>query len=998
MHMTTTDQISAENGHSIIEVIKSRWLNPRRKRFWVIVMVLLYSVLGFFVAPWVLKNSVIGLFQDDLGRQVRIEKVEINPYVMSLKVQGFELDDSDAVRLATFDQLFINFQISSLFNWAWTFSEVSLSGPYFYFERYPVGDTRLSRLLEDFANSQSVEPEPADSTAEEGRVPRLLIQNLSLNTGHVDVKDNMPATPVEAKLAPINVSIQQLNTLPDRDGRQTVTIELPNEASLTWNGSITLVPLDSEGELLLNGLHLDRAVAYLKEMIPVESLQAIVSSRFKYHVQLDSAGELDVEIDGLEIELDDVLVSGLIPVSRVTEIQKISLTGGGFRYPEKSLQFGKLSIENPQISAWLNADGSVSVLDLVPEGEEVPGSAAPAGASSPWQLGIDEFSITNGSLALSDLRFEPAAELGITALQVNVSGISNGDAVLMPFDLEGQIAQGGSFKLNGSVGVLPAFSITATTNSRGVPLSLGQPYIEQFAHILMEKGMLDSDIEVVMPAGENFTLAGSVRVAEFELKDTLDNERLLGWQSLDIDQFELDADELHLSQMVFEQLFGRFVIHEDRSTNLSALPIEQTAEQTAKVAADAGKEPMNIIIGGISVADGAMDFADFSLPLPFATHIANLDGTISTIATNSTAPANIKLEGQVDEYGLARIEGSMNVFDPIAYTDVTVEFRNLMMSNLSPYTVQFAGREIDAGKLDLGLVYAIDKGQLLGSNDVVLSDLVLGEKVEYPDAADLPLGLAVSLLKDSDGVIKIDLPVDGDINDPEFEIGGVIWQAVSGLIAKIVTAPFRLLGNLIGIESEDLGQFEFLAGRADLTPPELEKIVQLEQALAQRPEIVIEISGVSDPGIDIPALKFMQLRDIVLERLGEGQNDRDESAMMLDVEIREQVEILFRERFVDTPPESFKISHTAPPASDPEGKPVLDQLAYATDLWTRLLAAELVSDQALEDLAAARAEAISAAFLASGQFDPGRVVIVAPQRVESEDGEWVRLELSIAAD
>jgi len=207
---------------------------------------------------------------------------------------------------------------------------------------------------------------------------------------------------------------------------------------------------------------------------------------------------------------------------------------------------------------------------------------------------------------------------------------------------------------------------------------------------------------------------------------------------------------------MFGRAFGRFVIHEDMTTNLATLVIEQTEDSDAGTKA----EPMTIIIGGIRVEEAAMDFADFSLPLPFATHIANLDGTISTIATNSTAPANIKLEGKVDEYGLARIEGSMNMLDPINHTDVTVEFRNLLMSSLSPYTVQFAGREIDEGKLDLGLIYRIEEGQLHGENDVVMSDLVLGEKVDHPDAASLPLGLAVGLLKDADGVIKIDLPVE----------------------------------------------------------------------------------------------------------------------------------------------------------------------------------------------------------------------------------------------
>ncbi len=485
----------------------------------------------------------------------------------------------------------------------------------------------------------------------------------------------------------------------------------------------------------------------------------------------------------------------------------------------------------------------------------------------------------------------------------------------------------------------------------GIPLSLGQPYVQQFAHVLVEDGVIDSTIDVKLPAGQDYSIGGSVKVPGLKINDALKNETLLSWNMLEIDHFDLDPDTLHLSSLTLEGMYGRLVINEDRSTNLTGLVIEQTNDTAVGATEEKDKQSMDIIIGGINVDNGSLDFSDFSLPLPFATHIEPLNGTISTIATNSTEPANIRLEGQVDEYGLARIEGGMDMFDPIRYTDVSVDFRNLEMSSLSPYTVQFAGREIDEGKLDLGLVYSIEDGQLHGANEIVMSDLVLGEKVDHPDAASLPLGLAVSLLKDANGVIDIDLPVEGDVNDPEFKIGGVIWQAFTGIITKIVSAPFKLLGNLVGIDSEDFGQFEFLAGRADLTPPELEKIVKLQEALQQRPELKVEISGVTDPAIDVPAMKFIRLRQLANERLEEELGDSHDDTMMLDEEIRTVVVTLYTERFPDTPPQALKAEHTAPPADDPEGKAVLDELAWATDLWNRLLAAEIISEQDLDGLA-----------------------------------------------
>jgi hypothetical protein len=327
-----------------------------------------------------------------------------------------------------------------------------------------------------------------------------------------------------------------------------------------------------------------------------------------------------------------------------------------------------------------------------------------------------------------------------------------------------------------------------------------------------------------------------------------------------------------------------------------------------------------------------------------------------------------------------------------------MEFRNLLMSNLSPYTVEFAGREIDEGKLDLDLNYRIMEGQLEGQNKVVMSDLVLGDEVDHPDAASLPLGLAVALLTDANGVIDIDLPVQGDVNDPEFAIGGVIWQAVVGLVTKIVTAPFRLLGSLIGVDSEDFGQFQFLGGRSDLTPPELEKIALLQDALQQRPELAIEVSGVFDPAIDVPALQFQRLRAAVVERLGPEYLDQAEEFRMLDEQIRSVLETLFIERNPTKALDTVKAAHVVPPADDPEGEAVLDELAYSTDLRDRLLAAEQIGPQELEQLANARAEAIRNAFIATGEIDEHRVVLAEPVATESEDDEWVVMELGVAAD
>lgn len=986
----------------------SRWINPRRKRFWAVMLVLAYTLAGFFAVPALVERLLIGFARDDLGRQAQVQQVRFNPYVLSLEIEGFELADPDGRQLAGFDRFFVNFQLSSLFRWAWTFREIRLDGLSLLFERFAPADSRLTRLLADM-EARATHPEAEATAADAGGLPRLLIHDLSLNEGTITFRDDVPADPVDLRFGPLTASIQELNTLPDRSGRQAVNIILPQGATASWQGSIELAPLRTEGSFALENSQLDNTIAYLEALLPLDDMRAVLSVHTDYRINELADGSLDVELDGLSADLTDVAVTGLSPSAEFVAFPALQFSGGMLRYPENELTFSSIRLSQPRLETWLDEDGNVNLLDLVPETPDHVDASAPSPAeSAPWRLGVDEFVIAGGQVGFTDRSIEPPATLEVRDIELTVRQISTDEHAGFPVILAATLGGGGSLGFEGTVSALPDVTAQGTAQATGVSLALAQPYAQQQVKILIGSGTLDTVAELALSPDGELSAAGEIAIADLRVDDTAANQPLLGWEHLAIDRFEADtaASLLNFSLVTFRRPFGRLVINEDLTTNLSGLsataqsagaPAEDVAA-TAEAAAEEASPDYAIVIGGIAVREGSMDFADRSLPLPFATHIQKLGGTVSTIDTRSAAPAAIKMEGQVDDYGLARIQGDMNLLDPVAMTDVTMEFRNLLMSNLSPYTIEFAGQKIDEGKLDLDLHYGIAEGRLQGQNNILMKDLLLGEKVDSPNAVSLPLGLAVALLKDSNGVIDIELPVEGDINDPEFRIGGVVWQAFVGLVTKIVTAPFRLLGGLIGIDSEDLGQFQFLAGRADLTPPELEKIAELQEALKQRPQLAIEISGPFDPVVDIPALQYIKLRADVISHLGDDAGAAGGDLQMLDEKIRTALEAIFAARFPDIPLETVRAAHTAPPADDPEGEPTVDQLAYTGDLRDRLLAAEAVGPAELAELAAARAEAVRAAFLAGGEFDAGRIALADPVEVKSEDSEWVVMELGVAAE
>lgn len=978
--------------------LRSRWLSPRRKRFWAIVLVVLYSVGGFFGVPALVEHMTVSAIRDSAGREATIERVRCNPYVLSLEVVGFAVQDTDGAALAGFDRLFVNFQLSSLFRWAWTFREISVHGPYHLVERFAPGDSRLTRLLADL-QERAAEPDPA---AQAAGLPRFLVQELNLSGGRLHFRDDVPLEPVDLEFGPITASVRELNTLPDRFGQQSVHMVFPNDSILTWQGSLSLGPLQAEGSVALEGAHLQQTTTYLEAFLPLQSVDADLALRTRYRVDERADGSLHVALDDLEARISSAAITGLTPNTEFASFRALEFLGGALRYPNGTLQFSSVRLSEPHFETWLDEAGRPSLLQLVPQApagqdqaESAPADAA-SGDAAGWRLGIEAFVLEGGRLGFEDRSIEPPAALSLQDIALSIKVISNETGAEFPLTLAAGLEEGGALDFDGGVTVLPALTAQGTLSATAIPLKLAQAYLQQHMNLRIESGTLDSKAELTLRPDQSIAAAGALAIAGLRVDDTIEQKPLVGWERLDVDRFETDtaAASLSVSQLQFREPFGRVVINADRTTNLSGL------QRTRPAAEDSGDAAPGyaVVLGNISMQNGSLDFSDLSLPLPFATRIGELGGTISTIDSRSAEPANVRLEGQVDDYGLARISGGLNLMDPVRATDIRMEFRNLLMSNLSPYSVQFAGREIAEGKLDLNLVYRIDKGLMQGENDIVISDLVLGDKVEHPGAASLPLGLAVALLKDANGVIDIELPVEGDVNDPQFRIGGVVWQAFVGLVTKIVSAPFRLLGNLIGAETEDLGRFQFLAGRADLTPPEMEKIALLQKALRERPELAIEVSGGFVAAVDVPALQYQRLRGAVLERIGDGIPLEGEEIRLLDARLRSALEALFAERFPETPLDSLKAAHTAPPAEDAEAEAVLDQLAYAADLRDRLLASEPIGQAELEELANARAQGIREAFLANGEFTADRITIVAPAEAEPEGEDWVVMELGLAVE
>jgi hypothetical protein len=341
------------------------------------------------------------------------------------------------------------------------------------------------------------------------------------------------------------------------------------------------------------------------------------------------------------------------------------------------------------------------------------------------------------------------------------------------------------------------------------------------------------------------------------------------------------------------------------------------------------------------------------------------------------------------------IGGQINVLSAQLYTDVTISMKDLDLTIVNPYSGHFAGYKIDKGKLSVDVSYKVEQRKLAAQQHFVVDDLQLGDRVESPDAVHLPLKIAVALLKDRNGVIDINLPMNGSLDDPTFSIGPIIWKAFVNLIVKAATAPFALLGHLFG-GGEHPNIVEFAAGSAELDPPVKEQLASLVKALKERPQLKLDVPIVFSPGLDRPQIAAARLRQELLARAQntrQGKKHPDTAGEMALSDPEKHFQLLVDQYQADLGKEAqLPPSAAALQAAKAKETPAYE--AAIADLNAALINHIEVPDADLEALGKQRAQAIQDALLSDGQVDAARVFIVnAPPKPDS--GDKVKVELAV---
>ncbi len=663
---------------------------------------------------------------------------------------------------------------------------------------------------------------------------------------------------------------------------------------------------------------------------------------------------------------------------------------------KQDIQLGKILLQDGEAQLqllpgdqvnWLNAleDLSPRLARFAPPAD--PKAAATPG--KPWTYALGELDLSRFKLNAEDRRFSPAVSIPLQDINMRIHPHQEAD---QPHELEGGfvLAKGGQVSLKGKLNEAPLM-VDSQLSITGIKLPPLAPYFADIGRFDLESGDLDVSgrLQFRQEPKTQASFEGSVSANNFAADDLVLNERFLAWKQLAATgvKWQLDPMRVSVREVRAEQPFGRLVITPDYTLNLqhiftAAGNNEKAQAKPAAPQAKNGDDLMPVTVDHIQVNRGSMLFADLTLKPQFATGIQNLNGDIRGISTAKNAHAKLELKGTVDQYGKALITGEVNPQAGDRYTDLKVKFDNLELTTLTPYSAKFAGYRIDKGKLSMDLNYQIRDRKLDAKNKVVFNQLALGEKVDSPDAVSLPLRLAVALLKDSNGVIDIDLPVSGSLDDPQFRVAPLVWKALLNVLTKVATAPFKFIAGLVG-GGEDMDSIAFAAGSSELAPAEAEKLGKLVGALQKREQLRLELRGSYDSKVDEYGLKARKF-DAAYQKQSGGRTDKQRR--VLEAMFREKAgrEALAQLRAMNLKPEESKEALA------------LAEENYLKALREELIAREVVTDGELRQLALERAKNMRAELVEKGGLNDGRLFVLEPQAI-SGSAEQVVCKLLLTA-
>lgn len=910
----------------------------RRFLWFTAVCVALYAVVGFFVLPPILKTQLERRGAVELGRSVSIQRVRVNPFVLSATFDGVEVGGrgGTGAPLLGWQRLLVNFDPLSSITRDWTFGEIVLAGFHGVVEIGADGKFNFSDLIEKFQPSS--EPQPPSKLSRPIRIDRLNVAN-----ARVDFSDRSRGDVFHTEVGPVNLTLLQFRTAGSRGAPYRFEAESEAGEKVHWTGTLAMSPLASAGEWRIENLSLPKYAPYFQDRLNATIASGRLTASAQYEASF-APGRRSVVVKGGAVELNDFRLLERGGSAPLVEISSGQVTGIEADALASRVAIDVLRLDKGRLALHRETDGSLNLLKVLATG----GATSPAPSSKPekpLELTAKEISLRDFDIELRDRSPSPPVQLDLSRANANVKNFTLAIGAPIPFDVTFGIAPQGTAHIAGNATIDP-LQADFTVEFAWLPLAPFSGYLNEMADARLARGIASMKGHVIVSlapgAPLNATFAGDGRIEDLALVEARSGDELAGLSEFALQDLKIATAPrltLSLGELRLGGPYAHAVITAEQGLNFASLMRQKPtqAEQPAAVSlpeTTSGAAP-EITVTRVVVQGGEVTFVDHSVQPQAELSVRQIGGMLRNLSSLHPELGEAQLQASVNGSGPLSITGRVSPLAKTPSVDLKVDLDSVDLAPISPYIGKYAGFELERGRLFLDTQAKLEQEKLDSQNTITLEQFTLGRATQSADAVKLPVKLGVALLKDAQGRIRLDVPVQGSLADPQFQVGQVVSHAFTSLLSKAATSPFALLGSMFGGGGEELAQQEFEPGTATLTAESLKRLATVQRALTERPALNLEIVGGYDQAADAPALKRAKLDDVVKKRIWEERKARDPNVPpveQLTVDERER-EVIVRRLFAEMPgaqmsavdpnaagmrPVATGASRPLPPAPEPE--------------------------------------------------------------------------------
>lgn len=1016
-----------------------RWM---RIALWLTTIYLLYALLLGLLTPAILKAKLPHALSKTLGREVSVEDITINPFLLRARLQNFRIAEAGTNSNEDFFR-FSRLEVDvgfwqSLLTFTPTVEHLFLTGPYAQLHREPGKEhTRFnfSDIVEQL-QSNAVEQSTASRNDEtEDPLPHIRLGLLRLNNGMVHVVDKVTgADLMYPDLAFELANLDTRATIPVSTSREQdgagdnlyqVDLTTHDGGTLHLDGLFQLSPLALSGTVALNAISLPPLWPLSDEVIKAKLTGGRVDLSVQYQLAESPQG-FEFRANHGQLAFTSLVLSDADKT--MISINGITVDGIKLDSATERMDIASVQIDAPYVSGVYSQSGLDLLTHLTPAGqsETQEASVTPAedNTAPGWHLVLGGFTLNEGDIQLQDTALADNMFWRVYPLTLATGEIDTRFTTPIAYDLALSVSGNpqrvpdesrGEISIKGQADVA-AQSVTGELSVVNIALSQVQSYLVPYVHVALPDGLLSTSGVFEANGEGQAAFNGQAAIDNLTILDGLHKEPLLKWQAMKVDGigFSTTNNQLTIATITLDKPYAKLLIDEQKRTNIGAImqdntaasaetaePVAQTAQTAqADTPAPEDKAPLDIRIEAININQGSAYFADESLTPQFASSLESLNGSIKKLYSDAGSAAEVVINGKIDSYAPVSLEGEINPLLDKMYLDLDFAVSGAELTSVNPYSGTYMGYYIDKGLLSLDVRYQIKDNQLDGNNHVVIDQLTLGRKSDSEQALSLPLGLAVALLQDNDGVIDLGLEVSGELDNPDFSFGSVILNALGNLITKAVTAPFTFLASLVGSDDE-LNHVAFTAGQDTLNEQAVSRLTTLAEALNKRPGLRVSIEGAVDAVSDARELAVNQLHETLLLRSGlDGlPDDLSASSMPLEGALPTALETLFSEQFALTAEEQREQIQAKLLEEADNGQPVAPEAvsrAMHIAMYNRLRDAISITEAQLAALAQQRGKVVKAYLANAAGVDASRLFLLnSRQHLQSESST---VELSLEAE